>query len=515
MIPIKNIIKFFLLVSILFVLVSCSSVEKNETDSNPVFSPSNEQTRTDIQPSENNDILKIPYDFEEGNNPYLCKSSSNRFVNGLIYRSMIDLKSTYEYRYDLISSIETEDCINWYIHLDEGLFLPDDSEFTAYDLKYSLQCAMSENSYYSSSLNIISSYSIVNAYCLKISLIYANRYFPNLLYFPVIKYGTLKNPVYFPDRYDFSENGNYLISCNENNKIQKIELCAINDKSLLTYEMRMGKYDCIYVSDPLSVGTSAVGAIAGLQSNRMVYIGLNSSYGYTHSADFRKAISSAIDYERIVSEIYLNYASIPKGIYNPDFYENQYMSNRTLDLMSSSLILDEMGYNKYDNDGYRLNSRGKRLSLDLLVCSDNKSKIDLANSISEMIGKAGIEVSINALPYSSYLSSLQNGNYDLYIAEVRLDTDMDISKLITPNVYKISNINYIDYGMPESEPLYLKYIEYMSGNCSIYDFTANFNESMPYIPICFIKTCAIFSRDKTYSINGTAYDMFYNIEEWH
>ena len=457
--------------------------------------------------------LRVPYDFEEGVLPYTTSGRSNRFICGLIYRSMIKLTSSYRYETDLLSAIKTEDNLTWYLYLDEGTIFPDGTEFTAYDLKYSIQEAMKEGSYYAESLNDIDSVTVVNATCCRVILRTASRYFPNLLTFPVISYETIRDPLFFPGRYSFSEDGKYLF-CNEKSDAPIIELISSDDPELLVYEMRMGRYDCIYCRDPLSLGTSSVGAMNGLQSNRMVYLGFNSSAGFTYYSAFRKAVSAAIDYEYLCNYVYNHFAAEPKGIFNPDFYEVTYIGKRSLDVMSANLLLDDAGWTNRDGENYRTNSRGNRITLELLVCSESAAKVSAAKAIADMLKEIGIAVEVTSLPYASFMQALENHRYDLYLAEVRLDADMDLSGLLTPRAYELSDEEYINYGMDSYEGLYLKWLDYMSGTISATEFGGVFAETMPYVPLCYTKSSVIFSRNLPISFGGTDSDMFYDILNW-
>ena len=505
--------KFFKAIAVLLVLLLlCGCVsEGDESQSDTVFLPVTDGHNPNEQ--KGSFTLRIPYDYDEGASPYTAKSRANRYVCGLIYRSMVFFKSDYSYELDLLSEIYTEDNTVWYLYIEEGSTFPDGTEFTAYDLKYSLQRAMAEGSYYASSLEIVSAVSVVNASCCKVTLKYASRYFPNLLTFPVISYETESRPLYFPGRYFFDESGTALIA-NGSFLVEKIELVSAKDMDLLSYEMRMGTYDCVYWQDPLSLGTSSVGGLAGLQSNRMVYLGLNSSAPFTYYADFRKAISAAIDYDYISNYIYNNFACAPRSIFNPDFYEMQYVSKRSLDLMSANLLLDDMGLTGRDSEGYRTNSKGKRISLDLVVCNENSTKVSVANAVADMLYEIGIEVNVNAVSYSSFVLALENYDYDMYIAEVKIGSDMDISKLITPYQYQLEGIEYLNYGMTPSENLYLSWLGFMQGAVSATEFGKEFESVTPYVPLCYTKGCVIFSRDLPFSFGGTDFDMFYNISEW-
>lgn len=504
-----KIISFFL--AALMLLSGCET----QTVTPPVTEveiPSKPEEPTEII-EEEPFTLRIPFDYEEGVSPYTTLSKPNRYVCELLYRSMVNLKSDYSYELDLVSEIYTEDNITWYIYLDEGMTFPDGTEFTAYDLRYSLQQAMNEGSYYATSLEVISSSKVINATCLRIVLRYANRYFPNLLTFPVISYETVDDPLYFPDRYYFNDNGTRLI-CDIYSAAQEIELVPATDMDLLTYEMRMGRYDCIYVTDPLDTGSAANGGTMGMQSNRMVYLGLNSSSSFTYYADFRRAIFAAMDYNSIVTDVYGHFASAPKKIYNPDFYEMQYVSKNSLDLMSANLILDDMGFDNRDEEGFRTNKRGRRISLKLIVCSDSSVKVALANSVAEMLAEAGIEVNVSVLSYSSFMVALETYDYDLYIAEMRLGPDMDLTRILTPYVYQFSDMKYINYGVPDSEKLYFSWLGFMGGTVTPSEFAETFMEVTPFVPLCYTKGCAIFNRDLPFTLYGTDFDMFYNILEW-
>ncbi len=502
----------FILIFVLVLLCGC------ETDTvTPPITDISEPSQSESEPEirvEESFILRIPYDYSEGVSPYTASSKPNRYVCNLIYRGMVKLNSDYSYELDLVSEIYTEDNITWYIYVEDGSTFPNGTEFTAYDLRYSLQEAMKEGSYYAQSLECVSSSKVLDAGCLRITLLYANRYFPNLLTFPVISYETVDRPLYFPGRYSFDESKTHLISNDESFEAQKIELVPASDMSLLTYEMRMGKYDCIYVANPSEAGSVYGGATMGMQSNQMVYLGFNSNYAFTYYADFRRAISAAIDYTAVANDIYGHFGSAPKKIYNPDFYEMEFVSKNSLDLMSANLILDDMGFDNRDSEGFRTNQRGRRISLRLIVCNESSVKVELANAVAQMLAEVGIEVEVAPLSYATFMTDLQNYNYDLYIAEMRLGADMDLTKIITPYEYQYPDIQYINYGVPGSEKLYLSWLGFMSGSVTPSEFAETFADVTPFAPLCFTKGCAVFNRDLPFTLFGTDFDMFYNISEW-
>ena len=140
--------------------------------------------------------------------------------------------------------------------------------------------------------------------------------------------------------------------------------------------------------------------------------------------------------------------------------------------------------------------------------------MSVANAVADMLYEIGIEVNVNAVSYSSFVLALENYDYDMYIAEVKIGSDMDISKLITPYQYQLEGIEYLNYGMTPSENLYLSWLGFMQGAVSATEFSKAFESVAPYVPLCYTKGCVIFSRDLPFSFGGTDFDMFYNISEW-
>ena len=91
---------------------------------------------------------------------------------------------------------------------------------------------------------------------------------------------------------------------------------------------------------------------------------------------------------------------------------------------------------------------------------------------------------------------------------------MDLTKIITPYQYQFQDMTYINYGVPNSEKLYYSWLGFMEGSVTPLEFASAFEEVMPFVPLCYTKGCAIFSRDLPYTLSGTDFDMFYNISEW-
>ena len=65
----------------------------------------------------------------------------------------------------------------------------------------------------------------------------------------------------------------------------------------------------------------------------------------------------------------------------------------------------------------------------ILVSESDSFKVSIADYLSRTLSTDVLTVSVRSLPWSDYLTALQNGNFDLYLGEVRLTANWDISSL--------------------------------------------------------------------------------------
>lgn len=63
----------------------------------------------------------------------------------------------------------------------------------------------------------------------------------------------------------------------------------------------------------------------------------------------------------------------------------------------------------------------------MLYCSDGADRLQTANQIAAQLAEVGIEVTLEAKNQEEYFSTLNSGSYDLYLGEILLGDDMDLS----------------------------------------------------------------------------------------
>lgn len=100
---------------------------------------------------------------------------------------------------------------------------------------------------------------------------------------------------------------------------------------------------------------------------------------------FRKALNMAIDRKEIIDAVYIGFAELPKLVpneYNPD---------------KANALLDEMGLNNRDHDGYRMGPDGKTFEMPFLTGNHAPDMLPVLQLVVEMWKKIGIKTSMKAI----------------------------------------------------------------------------------------------------------------------
>ena len=134
-------------------------------------------------------------------------------------------------------------------------------------------------------------------------------------------------------------------------------------------------------------------------------------------------------------------------------------------------------------------------------------KISLAKKITETLRKAGVDVSLKIIEQDKFTSALSEGDYDIYLGEVKLTEDMSLSSFFT-------NGQGLSYGIDTSSAAAKAYFDFKEGKIDITTFAKVFEEAMPFLPICYKKGIAYYSRELRYEGTVSENDIFSNIYSW-
>ena len=138
----------------------------------------------------------------------------------------------------------------------------------------------------------------------------------------------------------------------------------------------------------------------------------------------------------------------------------------------------------------------------------------VASNLVKHFKACGIKINLNGLSVNDYKTAIKKGDYQLYVAEVRLTKSFDYSNLLS---YP-KNIAY-NYKQKDKKKLegYVDfsdiYENYMKGEISVKEMLDNFSSETPFIPLVFRLGTVSYSENFSKELISSISDPYYNIEK--
>lgn len=524
----KRIISFVL--SLIFLFTLCGCKDNGNTSSQESVA----QTQKGYK-----DSMTLLYSASDTFNPYDAKTEINRQLCKLLYEPLVKLDDNFKPHYSIASSVSVEKDVCM-VKLRDIKF-SDGSKLTSDDVVYSYNLAKASATGYNYKLYSVESVNASDSNTVIFKLNKCDPYFANVLDFPIIKANSDKNEdsdsVKFPPigagRYVIdTENAMLLQNENYNGKkgsIKKINLINAPDNESISHFVEIGATD-VYYSD-ISDGTilRMSGTKSNINLNNLVYIGVNHKNGRLDLNEVRQAISSALDRKKICKDAFYDNAIAATGFFNPVWQETKSLQNiqTTPNLQISVENLEKIGYNELDKDGCRRNGNGA-LRFSLLVNGENSARVNTAKLIEKQLKECGIIVTVVKTSYTEYMRRLANGEFDLYLGEVKITENMDFSELITSggsSAYGIKTItstaqeeinSQAQEAAPEIPSLSCERVikGFYGGENSINDVAMTLQSDMPIIPICYRLGVLFCNENIENANNASLSDIYFSIESY-
>ncbi|MBE6884032.1 MAG: hypothetical protein E7487_05455 [Ruminococcaceae bacterium] len=470
--------------------------------------------------------LSLPYDPTDTANlskmldPYSSQTFANRYICQLIYDPLFRINeemkaepciaSSVKYSSVVVSEYETSYfCV---MTLTEGLFFSDGSEITVSDVLYSLSLAIKNDSIYRDALANVISYNKSGDNQITFKLYQPDNLFASLLDIPIVKRNTDAENEFFigSGRYrPLLVSGSIHLIKNENyydvnnSMISLINLIEVEDGNMLMYNLKTGMIDFAFFDFDSDTPYNAASGTQSVQLNNMLFLGFNGNTQPVSYTAVRKAIALTLNRAPYLAS-YSGMATAAYTPQNPLFGPLKRYTPAEPDAEAAASLLLEAGYDTRDPSGVLLR-KNRRLSLNLLVNKEDARRIAVAEQIKEQLTPLGFEIVIESLSFSDYTSRLASGDFDLYLGEVKLKYNMDISALLAGGS--------IAYNTPTSPELQETYTAWRTGG-SLSAFNKEFENTLPFLPLLFRCGQVSFTRDLSYNIVSIEKDIFYNIADW-
>ncbi len=456
----------------------------------------------------------LPYFKGKAINPFKSNSPTNLAVASLLYDSLFVMNDDWSST-GLIATEFTNDGKQVTVRLVDGAVFSNGASLTAYDVVYSFNLAKKSTAFKGRLSNFAGA--TAGADTVTFTLNQPDLYAQQCLTFPIVQNGTGNAALPIGSgRYILrSINGKYVLSANptstrgetlNTNMIGLTPITAENDE---IYRIQTGELSYYFNDMDTGTYTKLTAQTVSVPTNNLVYLGYNSSVKSLSDKAVITAIRYAIDKSTLADTVFDNFCTLTDTPFNPKWYALKDIQLPTYEynLIKAQNILDENGYNyspkeknsfRYDSDGH--------FEVKIIVNEESALKVNCATLIATSLKNLGLKVTLSKLPFNDYRTALAQGNYDLYIGEVKISPNMDLSCFFKKGGGASYGIN--------SNTITNAYNDFKSGSIDIKTFISVFEEEKPFIPLCYRTSIAYYSNEVTYEGSVNEYEPYRNIYSW-
>lgn len=449
--------------------------------------------------------------------PITGTGRTNLALAGLMYDGLYELDQNFEPQPALsVSHTVSENGLVWTFALRQGVTFSDGSPLTAAEIAASLNLARI-SPLYSARFAGVTDIAAANG-MVTVTLSRANGALPALLDIPIVK-ETGGVPL---------GTGPYVLAgTGENLALEArsdwwqgkalprdtIPLRAIQEADDLIHAF--DTRDIALVSTDLT-GTNALGfsgsfAAVDYPTSTMLYVGFNTADGPCRSAQVRQALLRGFDRAAVSTAQFSRHAqpaALPVSPASPLYDE---ALAQTLDYAPQAMepLLTAAGYTRADGVWQK---EGRPLALTFVAPNNNADRLAAAETLAANLTDAGLEVELRALAWDDYLQALTAGSFDLYLGEVRLTADFDLTAFLTPggalNYGKYSDAGALNrlsafraaVGQWRTEPARQLY-EYLAGQ-------------PPFAVICFKNWSVLTQWSRIDGLTPAQQNIFHQFSDW-
>ena len=148
----------------------------------------------------------------------------------------------------------------------------------------------------------------------------------------------------------------------------------------------------------------------------------------------------------------------------------------------------------------------------LLVNQENSFKTAAAQEIADSLRRAGLSVTVEAVPWETYLQRLQDGSFDLYYGECRLTADWDILELVGTT----GSLNYGGFSDEKTDSLLAvcRTTDDTQRSAALASLWEDLLAKTPIAPLCFKSDSVVTTTGLVDGLVATETDPFFSLTQW-
>ena len=446
---------------------------------------------------------------EEGFHPTLSTNRVNQMLVPLMYEGLFELDDSFTPQPVLCQRYTASpDGLVWTFTLRDGVTFSDGTPLTASVAAKALELARTRSSYYAGRFSNIDSIRADRDGTLVITLLSPNTALPALLDIPIALDGS-DRPL---------GTGAYVLSGDETDTLtltarrdwwqnkslpeNTIPLSPITRAEDLIHGFDGGDISLV-ATEPAAVGSlsySAACDTAQYATTGFVYLAFNTGKSSVfRSSAARQAVSAALDRQPLVESAYGGLADAARLPVHPN-----------------SPLYDEVLADSFapEQSPAQLLEQGKLTgrTVTLLVNSENSCKEQAARQIAAQLEQAGLTVELRTLSWSAYTAALSEGQFDLYLTQVNLTADFDLTSLVGSE----AALNYGRWAGEDTDQLLQAFLSAPESGRrqAAAELYSHLNGEAVLVPLLFPRGCVLTQWGRVTGLAPTRANLFYQFDQW-
>ena len=503
-----------------------------------IYTNNKNEEKNIIQETEYSDVqvfnnLRLAISEFDTINPILSNNKNVQDISKLTFDSLLTFTEDFKLQKSLAEEWSKVGNTSYLIKLKNGIKWSDGSEFSAYDVLFTIDKLKEVPSIYSYNVQYVIGAEVVDNNTIKIELDREVPFFEYNLIFPILSkayyegedfINTEKNqkPIgtgaYYIDNIENSvitlKLNNYYRESNEQYKIKQIDITLYNSMGEIYNAFKLGNIDLIntnVTNIENYIGTIGFASKA-YKSRQYDFLAINCSDNILSNKIVRQAIMYGIDKNYIVANIYNNKYKVSEFpldfgsyLYNAEKSAWSYNPDKLKELLTND------GWELKNNVWQKkINYRTTKLSFNLSVNNNHAERVRVAELIKEMLEANGIQINIVKLSDNNYNANLANKNYDIILTGMNIYANPNLSTYIGEN----NKANFVNNELLNIQNE-LKNITSENILKEKYNRILEiYNDEVPYIGLYNNIGTVIYSKNLIADIVPNWYNIFYNIQNW-
>ncbi|MDF2820165.1 MAG: peptide transporter substrate-binding protein [Clostridiales bacterium] len=249
-------------------------------------------------------------------------------------------------------------------------------------------------------------------------------------------------------------------------------------------------------------------------SNYYDFIGFNFNNVLLANKDIRKAIANTINREQINKDIYIEHNTVVDSPFHPDAWFSKnfnviYKQDKALvDKFKTQAALTDT------NDDKILEKDGVALKFELLVNSNDTTRVQAAELIKLQLKEAGIEITVNSVDYATYKTKLEAKEFDIFLGGWLLVPTPDFGFMF--HSQNIVTTNYLSYNDPKMDSLLLAAYQSVKDDEVLKNYTnlhEYIQEEVPYFSLYFRNSAVVLGKNVSGDMFPSTYNLYNGFEQ--